>query len=201
MSRKPWLIPVCLAALAACDTDRSENVETIAAAPFDSAVAGITGDTLEDTIPGPGETDERLTATMRDASGQELGTVTLLETSAGIFVSGPLRNLPPGIHAIHIHETGRCEPSFAAAGGHWNPADREHGSENPAGAHFGDLPNITVDPQGTVTMSARSPGGEFDDLLDEDGAALVVHAGADDYRTNPAGDSGDRIACGVIQGR
>ena len=146
-------------------------------------------------------------AEMRDTAGRELGTVRVLFTSTGARLSGTLTGLPAGTHGFHIHEVGRCDsttrPPFQSAGGHYNPAGRQHGTQNPQGPHAGDLPNVTVGADGrlalgdsgvTVTMNETERNGVFD----ADGAALVVHAGADDYRTDPSGNSGARIACGVV---
>jgi Cu-Zn family superoxide dismutase len=106
--------------------------------------------------------------------------------------------LPPGSHGLHVHEKGLCDgPGFASAGGHWNPTGRQHGRDNPAGAHMGDLPNLEIDASGRG--SAAIPlGVAGQGLTDPDGAALVVHAKGDDYRTDPSGNSGTRIACAVI---
>jgi Cu-Zn family superoxide dismutase len=142
-----------------------------------------------------------VTAAVRDASGRSLGTLTITETASGIAASGRLTGLPSGEHAIHIHTVGRCDPPFASAGGHWNPTNRQHGTQNPQGPHFGDLPNIKVGTDSSVTVQATTPGGTLrgnNALLDADGAAVVIHAKPDDYRTDPAGNAGDRIACGVI---
>jgi Cu-Zn family superoxide dismutase len=107
--------------------------------------------------------------------------------------------LPPGTHGIHVHTTGRCEaPAFASAGPHWNPTARQHGRKNPEGAHHGDLPNISIGADGRGTLQFTLADAEFAQLFDADGAALVVHAAADDERTDPSGNSGGRIACGVI---
>jgi Cu-Zn family superoxide dismutase len=144
------------------------------------------------------------TATVMDASGRELGTLTLADGATGITVSGTLHGLTPGVHGIHIHTTGMCEaPKFTTAGGHWNPTTKMHGSENPQGPHFGDMMNITAGADSSATVQLTSTGGSLhgtDMLMDADGAAVVVHAAADDYKTDPSGNSGDRVACGVIKG-
>lgn len=149
-------------------------------------------------------TGPEATAVMRDASGRTLGTLTLVDGSQGIIVSGRLTGLPPGEHGFHLHTAGKCDPpGFTTAGGHWNPTNREHGTMNPNGPHYGDLPTITVGADSAVTITATSPGGALrgaNPLLDADGAAVVIHAVADDNRTNPAGNAGARIACGVVAG-
>jgi len=141
---------------------------------------------------------------MRNAAGKELGTLTLSEAGAGISVSGRLSGLPPGVHAIHLHAVGRCEPpKFQSAGDHWNPTDRQHGTQSRGGPHLGDLANITVAPDSSATVQETTTGGTLrgaNALLDTDGAAVVVHARRDDYHTQPSGDSGDRIGCGVLSG-
>jgi Cu-Zn family superoxide dismutase len=138
---------------------------------------------------------------MRDANGRALGTLSVTEAANGITVAGRLTGLPPGAHAIHLHTIGKCEPPFTSAGGHWNPTNRQHGRDNPQGPHLGDLPNITVSADSSASVDVASPGGALrgaNGLLDDDGAAVVVHAKADDNRTDPAGNAGDRIACGVL---
>ena len=140
-------------------------------------------------------------AIVRNTSGRVLGTLTLAEAAQGITLSGELQGLAPGEHAIHIHRTGRCEASFDSAGDHWNPTNRQHGTRNPQGPHLGDLPNINVAGDSTVTVQVTSAGGTYrgpNALFDADSAAVVIHAQPDDYRTDPAGNSGDRIACGVV---
>jgi superoxide dismutase, Cu-Zn family len=141
-------------------------------------------------------------ATVRDASGRELGALMLADGTGGITLSGTLRGLPPGDHGIHIHTMGACEaPGFTTAGGHWNPTSKMHGSQNPQGPHFGDLMNITVGADSSATVQLTTMGGTLlgaDMLMDTDGAAVVVHAGPDDYKTDPSGNSGDRVACGVV---
>jgi Cu-Zn family superoxide dismutase len=144
-------------------------------------------------------------ATVRNASGATLGVLLLEPTSNGVHITGTLSALPAGIHGIHLHGVGKCDASdFVTAGGHFNPAAAHHGLENPAGPHAGDLPNITVNPNGEavvdlvtprVILSATPPTGIFD----SDGTAVVIHIGPDDQRTDPAGNSGARIACGVVE--
>jgi Cu-Zn family superoxide dismutase len=141
--------------------------------------------------------DEKATATLKDGSGRELGEVTLTQTPDGIQVEGVLEGLPDGEHGFHLHMTGRCEPTFRAAGAHWNPTGRPHGQ------HFGDLPNITAK-DGKAKVAGATPGGTLRSgehpLLDDDGAAVIVHAGPDDRHSQPSGNSGDPIACGVVSG-
>ena len=134
--------------------------------------------------------------------GTSRGRASLSETATGITVRADVRGLPAGAHGIHVHAVGRCDaPDFASAGPHWNPTARQHGRENPQGAHHGDLPNIEVGADGSGTLSYTLTDARFAQLFDADGAALVVHAGADDGRTDPSGNSGGRIACGVIERR
>lgn len=138
-----------------------------------------------------------------DGAGRTVGTVTAWESAGGIGLRINASGLPHGIHGIHIHETGICQgPDFKSAGSHWNPSARKHGLSNPAGPHGGDLPNVTVAANGvlqtvlTIPNASLVPGGA---LLDGDGAALVIHAEADDNMTDPSGNSGARIACAVLQ--
>ncbi len=142
-------------------------------------------------------------AELADTAGQRMGEAHLRESVHGIHVVVRLEGAPPGRRAIHIHETGRCGPTFDAAGGHWNPNGRQHGFLNVAGPHLGDLPNIHVGADGRAEAEFFVQGvrlsGEGRGVLDGDGSALVVHEGADDHRTNPSGDSGGRVLCGVIE--
>lgn len=138
-------------------------------------------------------------AELKDQKGQSVGEVTLTETPHGVLVKGTLSDIPAGEHAIHIHETGKCEAPFKSAGGHLNPDKKKHGVLAPEGKHAGDLPNLHVDASGKVQFDIFAHGLKLKDVQDQDGAAVVVHASADDYRSDPAGDAGDRIACGVVQ--
>jgi Cu-Zn family superoxide dismutase len=144
-------------------------------------------------------------ADIRTAAGQVVAHATLTQEADGLrlHVAGAT-GLSQGVHGIHIHTVGRCDgPGFASAGGHWNPTGHQHGSLNPQGALMGDLPNLTIDGAGHGELDALIAGGRLaagpNMLIDDDGAAIVIHAGPDDYRTDPAGNSGGRIACGVIR--
>lgn len=141
-------------------------------------------------------------ARMSNSEGRSVGIVRLIEPEGGqgVIVDAMLEKLPEGTHAIHIHETGACSPpGFTSAGGHFNPTGRQHGIENPEGMHAGDLPNIHVPASGELRVEMFSTLLSLDDaLFDADRASVVIHANADDYATDPAGDAGPRIACGVI---
>jgi len=147
---------------------------------------------------------QRASAVLRDRTGREVATAELVQDANGVRVAVTATGLPPGRLAVHIHENGACEPpDFASAGSHFAPGGRQHGIENPAGPHAGDLPNIHVAPDGSGRVAALDPwvslrDGDAGYLLGNGGTSIVVHEGADDYFTDPSGDSGDRIACGVI---
>lgn len=138
------------------------------------------------------------TAELKNADGQSVGQVRLKETPHGLIVTAEVTGLPEGPHGFHIHAVGECEPPFKSAGGHFNPDDHKHGMENPEGMHAGDLPNLAVPPSGEATVEHFAEGLALDALFDDDGSAVVIHANADDYATDPAGNAGDRIACGVV---
>src|SRR3546814_4434389 len=138
---------------------------------------------------------------MVDAEGNEVGTVELSQLQNGTLVVAKLTGLPEGSHGFHVHETGTCEPPFESAGGHFNPVSAKHGFGAQGGPHAGDMPNIYVPSSGELTIEVFNVTLEVGDaLLDSDGAAIVIHEGADDYESAPSGHSGDRIACGVIKG-
>lgn len=139
-------------------------------------------------------------ATLTKADGADVGTAIASTAAGGLTFTVDARNMTAGTYAIHVHTTGKCEgPKFESAGGHWNPAAKQHGRDNPQGAHFGDLPNLVISARGTGSVSFAAAGATMDGLLDSDGAAFMIHAKPDDYRTDPAGNAGNRIACGVFQ--
>ena len=146
--------------------------------------------------PQVGEGLRPATATLSDASGRRVATAQLRPEGDLLRLRVDASGLRGGVYGIHIHDIGQCAaPDFASAGPHWNPTGAQHGVRNPAGPHAGDLPNLFVGTGGNGTLEATVPGRG---LMDGNGAALVIHAQADDYRTDPSGDSGARIACGVF---
>lgn len=149
------------------------------------------------------ESGGRAVATLRDPAGEAVGEAALEASPNGVLLRVELRGVPAGEHAFHIHETGACEaPDFASAGGHLNPAGVGHGFLDGDGVHAGDLPNVHVPASGGLRLDLFAPGVELESqLFDADGAALVMHEGPDDYRTDPAGAAGARIACGVVERR
>jgi superoxide dismutase, Cu-Zn family len=148
--------------------------------------------------------EQSANAVLMDPDGKEIGNVAISEVAQGVRISAEADNLPPGVHGFHIHETGQCEPpEFESAGGHYNPAGKQHGWDNPGGPHAGDFPNVHVQDDGKLAVEyftdAVTLGESETTLFDEDGSAVVVHEGADDYQSDPTGDAGARIACGVVE--
>lgn len=140
------------------------------------------------------------TAALRTAQGADAGRATAREVAGGVRFTIDARGLPPGTLGAHVHTAGRCDPpAFETAGAHWNPTAAKHGTNNPQGPHLGDLPNISVGADGRGTLAMTMAGATMAGLLDADGATMMIHAAADDLVTDPSGNSGGRIACGVFQ--
>ena len=188
MPYRVTLLVASCAALAACSGERREappanETESNAVASAPEAVPQTIG--------------------LMAADGRPVGTVTLSEDASGITVLVDASAIPVGTHGLHLHEKGVCEgPKFESAGAHWNPESKQHGRDNPMGAHLGDLDNLVVPEAGTASAKLTLPGvtisGTAHALGDADGTSLVIHAKQDDYRTDPSGNSGDRIACAVL---
>jgi len=141
--------------------------------------------------------------TMKDAQGRDVGMVMLSPgKGGGVTLDYAFKGLPAGAHALHIHQVAKCEAPFATAGPHFNPAMKKHGLQNPEGPHAGDMPNFTVaadgSAKGSVTNAAVTMGGDANSVFTGGGTAIVIHAAADDLKTDPAGNAGDRIACGTV---
>jgi Cu-Zn family superoxide dismutase len=154
-------------------------------------------------VAGVAEAQSRASADLRDGAGRMVGEAILEQRDGAVQITATFTGLPPGTRAFHIHEVGTCDPPFETAGGHFNPTGKQHGKDNPRGPHAGDLPNLDVPPGGRVrvelTVKGVALGSGRDGLLDADGTALIVHAGADDHESDPAGNAGERLACGVIR--
>lgn len=181
--RSQKIAPVCLALIVTACGPTPEGEEMLQAPPQEEAT-------------------ELGTAVISDAQGELVAQATLGERGGSLFLSVEASKLPGGSHGFHLHAIGQCEaPEFKSAGGHLNPDARQHGSDNPAGKHFGDLPNLVGDDAGNARMEVELSGdaqGSLGALFDADGTAVVIHADADDYATDPTGNAGSRIACGVL---
>ena len=199
-SRLAILATVGALSLAACSRE--------ADAPANDLAAGNSAMTDNAMTSGNGMGGEAMAGAAQSfaftgSDGTALGSVTLSENAGGASMTVNASGMPAGVHGIHLHEKGLCDgPKFASAGAHWNPASKQHGRDNPQGAHLGDLANLTVGADGTATTTIPLAGvmmaSGANMLADADGTSLVVHAKADDYKTDPSGDSGDRIACAVV---
>ncbi len=163
---------------------------------------GIAASCLSLVAAGPARA-QGARAVLANKDGKTVGEARLEQAAHGVVIHLDIQALPPGTHAIHVHAVGKCDPpDFASAGGHFNPAGHQHGIQNPAGMHSGDLPNLEVPTDGKLKVDLFVPSVSLKpgktSLLDADGSALVIHENADDYKTDPAGNAGARIACGVV---
>jgi len=183
-----------------CFRDREFAMKTAAlflALPLLASVAACAA-TSQSASPAP-----TAKAKLAAGDGSARGTAVVTQAGDGLHVVVKAQGLTPGIHAVHIHTTGVCTgPDFTSAGGHWNPTSHQHGKDNPQGMHMGDMPNMQAKPDGSGEIEYVVPGGAISDgaapLLDADGAAIVIHAQADDYKSDPTGNAGGRVACGVL---
>ncbi len=142
-------------------------------------------------------------AALKDAAGKDVGQVDFVQMPTGVLLKMSLKGLPAGDRAFHIHAVGKCEAPFTSAGPHFNPGDKKHGIAAAGGAHAGDMPNLHIPASGELVIEIANPmisltKGQPNSVFDADGSAIVIHAAADDYKSDPAGNAGDRIACGVI---
>jgi Cu-Zn family superoxide dismutase len=143
-------------------------------------------------------------AALKDAQGKDVGSAELSQLPDGVLIRLAIKGLPAGEHAFHVHGVGKCEPPFTSAGGHFNPDSKKHGIMAAAGHHAGDMPNLHIPSDGTLAIEVVNAAvtlekGKPNSLYGPNGTALVVHAGKDDYKTDPTGDAGGRIACGVVE--
>lgn len=165
--------------------------------------ACATVENLADDVATELTTEEVGTATLSFANGQPAGTARLLSNGERLSVAVTVNGMEAGPKGFHLHTTGACRaPDFTSAGGHLNPYNRTHGTQSAGGSHLGDLPNLQVNASGTASVTvdlSDAPASALEEIFDTDGTAVVVHAGADDYRSDPAGDAGSRIACGVMR--
>ena len=155
-------------------------------------------------IPSLPAAAQSATAPLKNAEGKEVGSANLTQTPHGVLINVSVKGLPPGEHAFHVHAVGKCEPPFTSAGGHFNPGNKKHGLLAAEGHHAGDMPNLHIPQSGDLTVEVVNADitiekGKPNSVFDPNGTAIVIHAGSDDYKTDPTGDAGGRIACGVIQ--
>lgn len=173
-------------------------VTAVTALALGGVLAGCAGE--QGRVGGTTPNGRTATATLLTAGGTVAGRATARDVTGGLRVTIDVSGLTAGTHGAHIHTTGLCDaPAFMTAGGHWNPTGASHGSMNPAGPHQGDLPNLIIGADGRGTIGITVPGGTIDGLLDTDGSAMIIHAAPDDLMTDPSGNSGARIACGVFK--
>jgi len=176
----------------------TRKLATIAAAA--ALLAGTGGLAAPEVQAAHHKKADSASAQLQDRDGNSVGTVKLTRTPHGTLLHARLAFMPPGAHAFHVHGVGTCEPPFKSAGGHYNPDDSGHGIADDDGMHVGDMPNIHVPNSGVLEIEVLNTRLDLNGkLFDDDGAAIVIHDGPDDYESNPAGAAGPRIACGVIE--
>jgi superoxide dismutase, Cu-Zn family len=141
-------------------------------------------------------------ATLKNADGKDVGTAQLTQVTGGVLITLSVSGLPAGDHAFHVHAVGKCEPPFTSAGGHFNPTNKKHGMMSPEGQHAGDMPNLHIPASGALSVDVVNSAITLEKgkgTGDANGLSLIIHAGKDDYKTDPTGDAGGRIACGIIE--
>ena len=143
-------------------------------------------------------------AVLKDGNGKEVGAAELTQTPVGALITLSVKDLPAGEHAFHVHGVGKCEPPFTSAGGHFNPGSKKHGLMAGEGPHAGDMPNLHIPASGTLAVEVLNGAvtlekGKPNSLFGPEGSALIIHASKDDYKTDPTGEAGGRIACGIVQ--
>ena len=143
-------------------------------------------------------------ALLKSGEGKDVGSAEFTQTPAGVVIRLAVKGLPAGEHAFHVHGVGKCEPPFTSAGGHFNPSGKKHGMMAAEGYHAGDMPNLHIPTSGEIVVEVLNAAitlekGKPNSLFGPDGTALIIHAGKDDYKTDPTGEAGGRIACGIIQ--
>jgi Cu-Zn family superoxide dismutase len=204
---KRWLylffVLMVVFVLAACGSSNGDGTETTGNSEETAGDVTMNEEAME-MVNEDAESAETAVAELQNGESQTVGTAELEQTDEGVLIRLEASELEPGTHGFHIHETGKCEaPDFESAGGHFNPTDASHGADHEEGPHAGDLLNIEVGEDGVVQTEVTADQvtlktGEQNSLLSEAGTALVIHAKADDNTSQPAGDAGERIACGVI---
>ena len=172
--------------------------------PFAVAIATLAVSAIALSVAALPAAAQTAKAAFKTADGKDAGSAELVQTTAGVLVKLSVKGLPPGEHAFHIPAVGKCEAPFTTAGGHFNPGGKKHGMMAADGLHAGDMPNLHIPADGALVVEVLNPAvtlekGKPNSLFGPDGTALVVHAGKDDYKTDPTGDAGGRIACAVVQ--
>ncbi|SBV34048.1 Superoxide dismutase [Cu-Zn] [uncultured Sphingopyxis sp.] len=191
MNKMSWAMIALLPLLTGCNAPDASTPP----AQDDSVVAEEAAPDAAGVLP-----TERAVADIKTADGKPAGNASATVDDGRVMLSLQVEGLPPGEHGVHVHMTGKCDaPKFESAGAHWNPANAQHGLEAPAGQHAGDMPNLVVDANGRGKLAYELKGATFAGLMDADSSAMVVHAAADDQKTDPSGNSGDRIACGIFK--